>query len=217
MKLDVSIGASLVTILRREYLLGEEAVSHAVAEAGDELKQSWRNQIVAAGLGRRLAGTIRSEYFPRHTVSMNAATLVWSKAPRIVSAHDEGSLIRSRDGFWLAIPTEAAGKHFTGRKMTPGEWEQRTGLRLRFVYRPGRPALLVADEMRAKAGRRGGFAVASATARRTGRGLTTVPIFVLVPQVKLAKRLDLEADARRVQAGLPGRIVAEWNRRSMSS
>jgi hypothetical protein len=44
----------------------------------------------------------------------------------------------------------------------------------------------------------------------TGRGQATVPIFLLVPQVKLAKRLDLARDAERAQAAVPGMIVAKW-------
>jgi hypothetical protein len=53
-----------------------------------------------------------------------------------------------------------------------------------------------------------GRAVASRS--KTGRGLTTVPIFLLVPQVMLRKRLDLARDAERVVDGVPGRIVARW-------
>ena len=53
-----------------------------------------------------------------------------------------------------------------------------------------------------------GRAVASRS--RTGRGVTTVPIFLLVPQVKLPKRLDLARDAERAQDALPGAIVANW-------
>jgi hypothetical protein len=37
-----------------------------------------------------------------------------------------------------------------------------------------------------------------------------VPIFLLVPQVKLAKRLSLARDAERAQAAIPGLIVANW-------
>jgi hypothetical protein len=40
--------------------------------------------------------------------------------------------------------------------------------------------------------------------------VATVPIFLLVPQVKLRKRLDLARDAQRVVDGVPGRIVANW-------
>jgi phage terminase large subunit GpA-like protein len=47
-------------------------------------------------------------------------------------------------------------------------------------------------------------------AMQTGRGVATVPIFLLVPQVKLRKRLDLARDAERAVDGVPGRIVAGW-------
>jgi hypothetical protein len=40
--------------------------------------------------------------------------------------------------------------------------------------------------------------------------VTTVPIFLLVPQVKLRKRLDLARDAERAQGAVPGLIVANW-------
>ena len=53
-----------------------------------------------------------------------------------------------------------------------------------------------------------GLGVASRS--KTGRGKSTVPIFLLVPQVKLAKRLDLARDAERAQAAVPGLIVAKW-------
>ena len=104
-----------------------------------------RGQITGAGLGRRLANSIRSQTYPKTGESLNAATLVWSKAPEIVGAHDAGPLIRSKDGFWLAIPLDAAGKSLRGGRITPGEWERRRGLRLRFVYRRRGPSLLVAD------------------------------------------------------------------------
>jgi hypothetical protein len=37
-----------------------------------------------------------------------------------------------------------------------------------------------------------------------------VPIFLLVPQVKLRKRLDLMRDANAAQAQIPSAIVANW-------
>ena len=53
-----------------------------------------------------------------------------------------------------------------------------------------------------------GRAVASKS--KTGRGLATVPIFILVPQVNLPKPLSLEGPAREAEARLPGLIVANW-------
>jgi len=194
------IGAMMVA----EIAAGEKAVTKAVSEAGSRLKTAWRGQITGAGLGARLSRTIRSELYPKGQPSLNAAALVWSKAPVIVGAHDEGALIRSRNGFWLAIPTPAAGKSTRGGRISPGEWERRRGLRLRFIYRRSGPSLLVAE------GRLNSRGLGVASRAKTGRGLTTVPIFLLVRQVKLRKRLDLDRAAKAAQDGIPGAIVANW-------
>jgi hypothetical protein len=45
---------------------------------------------------------------------------------------------------------------------------------------------------------------------KTGRGKLTAPIFLLGPQVKLSKRLDLDRDADQTLDGVPGLIVANW-------
>lgn len=45
---------------------------------------------------------------------------------------------------------------------------------------------------------------------KTGRDLVTAPIFLLVLQVKLPKRLDVARDAERAVDGVPGLIVANW-------
>ena len=145
MKLKLDITPDLVAMMAAEIKAGEKAVTKAVNEAGTSVKSAWRAQITGAGLGQRLANTIRSEQFPKGRPSLNAAAVVWSKAPVIVGAHETGPLIRSRNGFWLAIPTPAAGKSARGGRITPGEWERRSGLRLRFVYRRTGPSLLVAE------------------------------------------------------------------------
>jgi hypothetical protein len=141
MKLKLDITPDLVVAMAAEVKAGEKAVTAAMREAGTGLKTAWRSQITGAGLGRRLANSMRSQTYPKTGESLNAAALVWSKASVIVGAHDTGPLIRSKDGFWLAIPTEAAGRGLRGGKITPGEWERRRGLRLRFVYRRHGPSL----------------------------------------------------------------------------
>ena len=204
MKLTLDIRPDIAALMQAEIAAGEKAVSAAMREAGTTLKSDWRAQITGAELGRRLANSIRSQTYPKAGESLGAAALVWSKAPVIVGAHDTGPLIRSKNGFWLAIPTPAAGKSAKGGRITPGEWERRTGLRLRFVYRRTGPSLLVAEGRLNTKGR----AVASRS--KTGRGKVTAPIFLLVPQVRLPKRLDLARDAARAVDGLPGLIVANW-------
>ena len=206
MKLRADIDGDLEALMAAEIVAGERAVSSAMRVAGEGLKASWRGQITGAGLGQRLANTIRAAHYPKGQPSLNAAALVWSKAPVIVGAHDTGPLIRSRNGFWLAIPLPAAGKSTRGGRITPSEWERRTGMRLRFVYRRTGPSLLVAEGRISSRGR----AVASRS--KTGRGLTSVPVFLLVRQVKLPKRLDLARDATRAVDALTGLIVAGWDK-----
>ena len=123
----------------------------------------------------------------------------------IFGVHDSGPRIRSAIGFWLAIPLPTAGKALGGKRITPAMWEQKTGLRLRFVYRSRGPSLLVADAVRLNT--RGQAAVSKS---KTGRGQVTTPIFLLVRQVKLPKRLDLARDIERALAAIPGSIVRNW-------
>jgi hypothetical protein len=205
MKLNVSFTPDLVALMRAEVATGQKAVSVTMAQAGTNLKAAWRGQITGAGLGQRLANTIRSQTYPKGRNSLDAAALVWSNAPVIIGAHDTGPLIRSGNGFWLAIPLPAAGKALGGKRITPGMWEQKTGLRLRFVYRSLGPSLLVADAVRLNT--RGQAAVSKS---KTGRGQVTAPIFLLVRQIKLPKRLDLARAAERAQVAIPGSIVRNW-------
>jgi len=204
MRIKLDLAPALIAAMAAEIKAGEKAVSTAMREAGTGLKTAWRAQITSAGLGRRLANSIRSQTYPKSGDSLSAAALVWSQAPVIIRAHDTGPLIRSKNGFWLAIPTAAAGKSARGGRITPGEWERKQGLKLRFIYRRQRPSLLVAEGRLNTKGR----AVASKS--KTGRGVSTVPIFLLVRQVKLAKRLDLARDAERAVDRVPGLIVANW-------
>lgn len=211
MRLEAALQGDLRQLLAAELRDAERSVTAGVRRASEGLKAELRGQVTAAGLGERLARTWRSEVYPRTGASLTAAGLVWSKAPKLVGAFATGVIIRSRIGLFLAIPTEAAGRVADGRKrITPGGWERRTGLRLRFVYRRNAPSLLVADNARLTGrgraarneGRRGGVRFT----RLAGR--TTVPIFLLVPQVKLGKRLDVEGAARNWIGRLAADVAA---------
>ena len=204
MKLTLGIDPNLVAMMQAEITAGERAVSAAILEASSGLKSEWGREITGAGLGGRLARTIRSAQYPKGKASLNAAALVWSNAPMIVGAHETGPLIRSKSGLWLAIPTAAAGKSTRGGRITPREWEQRRGLQLRFVYRSRGPSLLVAE------GRLNSRGLGVASRAKTGRGMATVPIFLLVRQVKLTKRLDLSRSAETAVKRIPGAIAANW-------
>lgn len=200
MRLDAALHGDLRKMMAEEYARTEVAVTRAVGAAGEGLKGAWRENVASAGLGRRLSNTIRKDLYPSSGVSAGAAAYVYTKSPKIIRAHQEGVTIRSAKGAWLAIPLPAAGRGAGGRRMTPGEWERRNGAKLRFIYRRGRPGLLVADTFRL-----GSAGTARASRSKTGRGAQTVPIFVLVPQVRLKKVLDLE----RLAAFWSGNYVVE--------
>ena len=205
MRLILDIRGDLRAMMRAELDAAERAVTAGVAQAAGGLQTAWRGQITGAALGQKLANSVRKKLYPTSGTSIRAAAVVYSNASKVVDAFDRGAIIRAKNGFWLAIPTAAAGKKGVGNKrITPGSWEQRTGQRLRFIYRRGQPSLLVAKTRLNSKGR----AVVSKS--KTGRGMATVPIFILVPQVKLPKRLSLDGPAREAEARLPELIVANW-------
>ncbi|WP_353799190.1 DUF6441 family protein, partial [Thalassospira sp.] len=103
--------------------------------------------MISAGLGTRLARTWRSRAYPNK--GYDAASLVWSKAPQIVRTFDRGTVIKSKSGFWLAIPTASAPKRGVGgKRITPSNFPEYRFGPLRFVYRRGQPSLLVVDGVR---------------------------------------------------------------------
>lgn len=180
MKLKLDIDPDIVAMMQAEVAAGERAVTAAMREAGTGLKAAWRLQVTGAGLGTRLANTIRSQTFPKAGESLDAAALVWSQAPVIVSAHDTGPLIRSKNGFWLAIPLPAAGKSLRGPRRMGTASRVAPALRLspdgpepaggRRTAEHQRPSGRVAIKDRARQGHRADFpAGAAGEAAETAR------------------------------------------------
>ena len=109
---------------------------------------------------------------------------------------------RAKDGYWLAIPTEHAGVLNRSRNLSPGEWERRNGVRLKFVYQgAGKPALLMAEHVLFGAN---GTGIRVPTRRRarsqryinrdgTAAKLVDVPIFVLIPSQRFANKVSIDA------------------------
>jgi hypothetical protein len=176
------------------------------------LKTELRRQVIGAGLGPRRGNSWRERHYPND--KLDAASLVYSKAPQIIRAFDEGALIRAKRGRFLAIPTENAPRRGTDRrKISPANFPEHRLGKLRLVPRTGGPSLLVVDDVRAsfsrKTGTLRGFRRANERARQSSQGVTTVVMFVLVPQVKLAKRLDVIRAAEHWAEQLPVLIKRE--------
>jgi Family of unknown function (DUF6441) len=205
MKLAATIARSLQTDMQAELRGIEGAVAAGTREAGRGLKTDLRRRVASAGLGQRLANSWRDKHYPNQ--KLDAASLVYTKAPQIIRAFDEGAVIRSRRGRFLAIPTENAPRKGTdGRRISPSTFPEHRFGPLRFVPRQSGPSLLVVDGLRAsfsrKSGELRGFRRATNRARDRGDGLTTVVMFLLLPQVKLPKRLDVARAAERWSAQL---------------
>lgn len=212
MRLDITIDGDLNRLMKAEVVRGERAVTAAMRTVGQNLKANWRGQ-VASAFGTRLGNAVRLQTYPKGQPSLEAAALVYTKSPKVIGAHEKGALIHAQNGFWLAIPTKAAGMNDRrSKRITPGEWEARTGRRLRFVYRPGLFPLLVDDGTRGP-----GNAMARKlkdktylySNPRTFRN-RSVPIFTLVPRVKLRKSLNLIQAAQTAGPQAVGLIIQNW-------
>ena len=214
--LKVALRGDLEKMLKQELKDGEIAVTKAMREAGTGLKKDLRSDVARAGLGARLGKTWRSLIFPKTGNSLGAAALVFTKAPKIIDAFERGVTIRSKSGFFLRVPTPAVPKQFR-RERDLTKMERFFDRPLRFVFRRGRPSLLVMDGLVARAGKRGGFrraTVRKATKRRgemvSLKGLTTVVMFILVPQVRLKKRLNVARLASKAQRRVPRLILRNY-------
>ncbi len=169
-------------------------------DAADLIKERLRQQVVSAGLGQRLAKTWRSKVYPaRSARSLSPAGMVWSKAPHIIRGFSEGEPIRSSSGgAWLAIPSEQAPMA-RGRKMTVEEFLS--------SYGEGSLSSIKADKRNdvlylvAKKGFRRSASKKETKAARRARRLRKnsrakaepILMFTLVKQVRLGRRLDLQA------------------------
>jgi hypothetical protein len=147
MKLSASLARSLQADMQAELRDIERAVTGGTRDAGRGLKTELRRQVTSAGLGQRLANSWRDRHYPNQKV--DAASLVWTKAPQIIRAFDEGAVIRSQRGRFLAIPTEnAPRKGVGGRRISPSTFPEHRLGQLRLVARPGKASLLVVDGLR---------------------------------------------------------------------
>ena len=144
MKLVATLARSLQAGMQAELRDLERAVTSGTRAAGRGLKTELRREVTSAGLGQRLANSWRDKHYQNQ--KLDAASLVYTKAPQIIRAFDEGAVIRSRRGRFLAIPTENAPRKGTdGKRIRPSTFPEHRFGPLRFVPRQSGPSLLVVD------------------------------------------------------------------------
>ena len=177
-------------LVRRYLAAGTTAVSGTTKRLERNLEAATQSAVPG-----RLFRAWQSSRFPESGPARNPVGTVWIKGGECtrgaIQFWTQAGAIRGKRGQFLAIPLPAAGSRGRARDLTPGEWERAHGIRLRFVFRAGKPALLVADN--AVLSGRAQIARAN-TARRiaSGRRSATVPIFVLLPMVKFGNAFAIE-------------------------
>jgi len=220
--IEATVTGDLRKTVDREGVQLARGATAAVGKVTRGGRDRLRRQVQNAGLGSRVANAWRDRVYPGGgKVSLGAAGLVWSKAPDIVRAFDDGTVIRSSNGFWLAIPTPQAPKRGEGgKKLTPSNFPEHRFGPLRFVPavkgngRSGRVALLVVDNVRigktgkARAVKGGQFTKAG----RLKKGVASTVMFILVPQVRLSKRLDIGAVEGWMRRAIAPALLSEWGR-----
>ena len=209
-------------------------LTRAMQEAGVALQADLRQETEAAFRGNRLPKTWRLKNYPKSGSSIEPSAYVHSRAAKIIDAFSRGVTITANGGRWLAVPVGvkgmpgargpagayglragAAAGSFSRRGnrdvVSPESFQRRTGLTLRYVRIGPDRAYLVVDQARLD-----GYGVARRYSSK-GRGAKlygprgrTIVVFVLVRQVRLNKRLDINAIAERASASLPGRIERHW-------
>ena len=210
MRLRAALQGDLKKLMRQEFQNAERAVTQGVREATNGLKLAMRRQATSSGLGPRMANTWRGDIYPKGQSSIRAAGLVYTRASKVMAGFEEAKAIRSKDGFWLAIPTPNAPKRGVGGgRISPSNFpEQRFGP-LRFIYRRNGPSLLVAENLRPSISRTTGE-VRGFRKAKTNRGVSSVVMFWLVPQVKMPKLIRFAAESARWHDKLPGLILKNW-------
>lgn len=146
----------------------------------------------------KLPTTWRGKAYPEDDKpTLAPAFFTWSKAPKIMAAFSEGAKIVPTAGKrYLWIPTENVPTSTGGRRLSPKEIERKFK---KFSFARAKSGNLVALVM-AYSGLRRSKAKGGATKHVFKRATKKDPgrpvaMFILVKQVRLAKRLDVAAIA----------------------
>jgi len=189
------VGLDFIGATRQQIDRIGSGVLGGVSAAAEGFKLDWRQQVHRAGLGIQLGNAVGSKVYPNRKA--DAAAIVYPRgqvAERIFTAFNSGDVIRAGNGKrYLALPTRdafVAGRG--GKRLTPEQFERFTGVELRAIEskKPG-VLLLVGRRYRG---------------RVRGASRDSVVYFVLVSEVRLGRRLSIDALAATWLQRLPDLI-----------
>jgi hypothetical protein len=205
----------------------------AMRDTTGDVKEAFRAQVRAAGLGDRLANAVRGVSYPKIRSSLQPAGWVYAQPSRagrgaaaIIESYASGATIVPRAGKrLLALPTDDTPRKRQGDALTPDEVETKFGRRLILIMandrgfrtpsarKNGVVAYLVLKGLviRKSSGRwRNASERERAGKTRNPRQLQSVIMFNLVRAVKKPKSLDLSAPAELAEARFSYNLDARW-------
>ena len=200
-ELRLAVQGNLAEFLAQDLKQGEKAVTSIIRRKTTTIKNALRRTVVRV-LGANAEKTVQSKLYPegRGAASLNAAGEVFSSwlqknRPRgpvdVLGVFQEGATIRVAGRQWLAIPLHQArtgrGK---GRLKTPSDYPRGY---LTVVRTKKADTLLLIT-------------------KPTRKGERGIPMFILVKEVTLKSRYDLDAIFDRLIADVDQQIATAWER-----
>lgn len=191
--------------------LAAEGVANAVRGAGKGLQAELRAQVRSARLGQGLEKAWSlNVYPPNKRGSLSAAAWLYSKAARLHRVFDEGAVIRAANGTWLAIPLQAIiqrGMHLSMRK-SAGSLDRRHSDVEAAVAAYGEKNVAFVPISHGRA-----LVVYRPPGRRSLDPVHDfVPLFLLIRQVRIRKRLGIAAPARQWFLKMQGEVASALQR-----
>jgi len=206
----------------------------AMADTTNGVKEVFRAQVRAAGLGERLANAVRGVTYPNRSgrVSLDPSGWVYAQpskdgrgAAAIIDSYSTGASIVARAGKrFLAIPTDDVPMKRSGDTLSPDEVEARYGRKLQFIS-PGDKGFKTPSQRHAGVGYLvlKGLVIRKATGRwrnatdrerggktRNPRPVQSVIMFTLVCAVKKPKSIDLSVPAEVANTRFETNLNARW-------
>lgn len=178
-----------------------DAVATVIRRRTTALKNAIRKEILAAGLGERLANAVRSQVWPERGGSLGAHGRVWSKAiykragglVDLFTAFEDGASIKGSP--YLAIPAPGLRSPKDHRRMA-------------------RPSDFPSDAFEIRPTLRAGQFLLVFKAKRVAGLATQQPrvAFLLIRTANVRKRLNIKRHHTRIEAGIDAAIAAEFDR-----
>lgn len=153
-------------------------------------KLALREDTRRGGLGDKLANAWRADIYPQRSSvrTHSPAVQVYTKAPKIMQAFAQSTVISAVNARYLAIPTENTPRR--GRRYaTPVEVEIIYNQDLTLIHGKGQQILAFVNAVKSKNGKKWRRATKTRTGKQN-RKAELVLMFVMVRQVHLRKRVD---------------------------